>query len=57
MPVTGFHSTIERPEPVSRVAPPTTRVTNISAATVNSHSRTARRVGEFVGTFIMALFA
>jgi len=33
MPVTGFHSTIERPDSVSRVAPPATSVTTISAAT------------------------
>src|SRR5262245_7067634 len=42
-PVTGFHSTIERPDSVSRVAPPTTTVTTISAATASSHSLTARR--------------
>src|SRR6266436_7735202 len=42
-PVTGFHSTIDRPDSVSRVAPPTTTVTNIRAATASSHSRTARR--------------
>src|SRR5258708_8502737 len=41
-PVTGFHSTIDRPDSVSRVAPPTTTVTNIRAATATSHSRTAR---------------
>src|SRR6266446_3847549 len=41
-PVTGFHSTIDRPDSVSRVAPPTTTVTNIRAATASSHSRTAR---------------
>src|SRR5262245_25612723 len=42
-PVTGFHSTIERPDSVSRVAPPTTTVTTISAATASSHGLTARR--------------
>src|SRR5215475_3411158 len=42
-PVTGFHSTIDRPDSVSRVAPPTTTVANIRAATASSHSRTARR--------------
>ena len=42
-PVTGFHSTIERPDSVSRVAPPTTSVRKIIAATASSHSRTARR--------------
>jgi hypothetical protein len=29
--VIGFHSVIERPEPVSRVAPPTTTMTKTSA--------------------------
>ena len=43
MPVTGFHSTIDKPDSVSRVAPPTSSVTNISAATASSHSRMARR--------------
>src|SRR6266536_4446979 len=42
-PVTGFHSTIDRPDSVSRVAPPTTTVTNIRAATASSHSLMARR--------------
>ena len=42
-PVTGFHSTIDRPDSVSRVAPPTTKVRTISAATARSHSRMARR--------------
>src|SRR5712692_1863918 len=41
-PVTGRHSTIERPDSVSRVAPPTTSVATINAATTSSHSRTAR---------------
>ena len=43
-PVTGFHSTIERPDSVSRVAPPTTTVKTISAATTSSHTRMARRM-------------
>src|SRR5436190_5978547 len=42
-PVTGFHSTIERPDSVSRVAPPTVSVTNIKAAIANSQSLMARR--------------
>src|SRR5215475_8035827 len=42
-PVTGFHSTIDKPDSVSRVAPPTTTVTNIRAATASNHTRTARR--------------
>src|SRR5262249_3739079 len=42
-PVTGFHSTIDSPDSVSRVAPPTTKVANMGAETASSHSRTARR--------------
>src|SRR5262249_56110804 len=41
--VTGFHPPIDRPDSVSRVAPPTTTAANIRAATASSHSRTARR--------------
>src|SRR5436190_15959437 len=41
-PVTGFHSTIESPDSVRRVAPPTTSVANMSAATMRSHTRMAR---------------
>ena len=37
----GFHSVIDRPEPVSRVAPPTLTSRNTSAATASSHARTA----------------
>src|SRR5215510_11477275 len=48
-PVTGFHSTIESPDSVSRVAPPTTTVTTISAATASSHSLTARRCADAGG--------
>src|SRR5688572_9923806 len=36
----GCHSVMESPEPVSRVAPPTLTITNTSAATANSHTRT-----------------
>lgn len=43
-PVIGFHSTMERPDSVNRVAPPTTRVKKIIAAVASSHSRTARRL-------------
>ena len=38
-PVTGFHSTIERPDCVSRVAPPTTTMANTSAARQAIHRR------------------
>src|SRR5262245_6431912 len=41
VPVTGFHSTIERPDSVSRVAPPTSTMMAISAATEMSHHLTA----------------
>src|SRR5258707_5453629 len=41
-PVTGFHSTIDRPDSVSRVAPPTITIANTSAAIASSHSRIAR---------------
>src|SRR5215831_17806560 len=41
-PVTGFHSTIESPDSVSRVAPPTSTIAAISTATEMSHQRTAR---------------
>src|SRR5262245_1484464 len=55
-PVTGFHSTIESPDSVSRVAPPTTTVTTISAATASSHSLTARRcAGAGGGTLAMRM--
>ena len=38
-PITGFHSTIESPDSVSRVAPPTTSVSTIKAATTMSQAR------------------
>ena len=41
-PVTGFHCVIESPDSVSRVAPPTSTMTAISAAMVVSQQRTAR---------------
>src|SRR5450756_753999 len=41
-PSTGFHSTIERPDTVSHVAPPIISVSKIIAAAASSHSRTAR---------------
>ncbi len=40
-PVTGRHSVIDRPEPVSRVAPPTITMAMIMAATTNSQRATA----------------
>jgi hypothetical protein len=44
-PVTGFHSTIESPDSVSRVAPPTKTMIAINSAIENSHQRTARFSG------------
>ena len=43
VPVTGLHSTMDSPDSVSRVAPPTSRVAKTSAATAHSHNRMARR--------------
>src|SRR5262249_16065415 len=42
-PVSGCHSVIDRPDSVSRVAPPTTTIAKISAATATSQIRTERR--------------
>src|SRR5262245_8816133 len=41
-PVTGFHSTMERPDSVRRVAPPITSVRNTQAATASSQARMMR---------------
>src|SRR5262245_15420081 len=45
MPVTGFHSVIERPESVSRVAPPTRVMATTRSATQESQSPKAPRCG------------
>src|SRR5215472_14211537 len=45
VPVTGCHSTIDRPDSVSRVAPPTSTMATMSAAIATSHSRIARMCG------------
>ena len=37
-PDTGFHSVIDNPDPVRRVAPPTTTMASTRAATENSHT-------------------
>ena len=42
-PVTGCHSVIDKPDSVSRVAPPTSTMAKISAATAKSHTRMAWR--------------
>src|SRR5262245_58317034 len=56
-PVTGFHSTIESPDSVSRVAPPTIRVSNIIAADTSSHSRIGRKraLDVLIGSCIVML--
>jgi hypothetical protein len=43
-PVTGFHSVMERPEPVRRVAPPMATMRTTRAARMESQARTADRV-------------
>src|SRR6266852_2889160 len=40
MPMTGFHSVIDRPERVSRVIPPTTTIRKIIAQQTKSHAAT-----------------
>src|SRR5262245_60379382 len=42
MPVTGFHSVIESPDSVNRVAPPTSTISAIMVATTTSQARTGR---------------
>ncbi|KAF0126731.1 MAG: hypothetical protein FD152_2569 [Xanthobacteraceae bacterium] len=44
VPVTGFHSVIESPESVRRVAPPTTTMAKTSTATISSQRRMMRSV-------------
>src|SRR6266700_4169249 len=44
VPATGCHSTIERPDSVSRVAPPIVTIASTSAATARSQSLMARRL-------------
>src|SRR5271167_4857243 len=41
MPMTGFHSVIDRPDKVSRVMPPTTTIRKISPQQIKSHVTTA----------------
>ena len=40
-PLIGFHSVIDRPDSVSRVAPPTTTIARIRSATIQSQMRMA----------------
>src|SRR5437588_9251543 len=42
MPMTGFHSVIDRPERVSRVKPPTTTIRKINPQQKKSHAATGR---------------
>src|SRR5688572_5789929 len=41
-PVTGFHSVIDSPDPVNRVAPPTATIATTSAASTKTQTRTVR---------------
>src|SRR3954453_15350435 len=43
MPLIGFHSTIESPEPVTRVAPPTMTIANTCTTITKSQILMARR--------------
>src|SRR5207244_10673460 len=47
-PKTGFHSVIDRPERVSRVMPPITTITRISAQQTTSQAATAARLSSAV---------
>src|SRR5947208_1854357 len=50
----GCHSVMERPEPVSRVSPPTTIMPRIISATASSHRPTARFDFQKLGASSMA---
>ena len=54
IPVTGFHSTIDNPDSVRRVAPPTRMVATTSATTIESHQPMIRRCGFAEFEFVMA---
>src|SRR5437016_4068721 len=43
MPITGFHSVIDRPDSVSRVIPPTTTIRKINPQQRNSQAATGAR--------------
>src|SRR5207342_1690651 len=47
-PTIGCHSTMESPECVSRVTPPTTTIAKTSAQQASSHHATGRRAGSNV---------
>jgi hypothetical protein len=47
-PTSGCHSTIDRPEWVSRVTPPTTTMAKTIAAQRKSHAATRRRAESFM---------
>src|SRR5262245_23618364 len=44
MPMIGFHSVIERPQPGSRVAPPRLTMASTKAATAKSQTRTGAKL-------------
>ncbi len=43
MPMMGFQSTMDRPEPVSRVTPPSTTMAKTSPQQTNNHKARERR--------------
>ena len=52
----GFHSVMERPEPVSRVSPPMVTMARITSATASSQRPTARRLFQKFWAAVMAGF-
>src|SRR5260370_16683621 len=57
MPMTGFHSVIDRPERVSRVIPPTTTIREIKPQQRKSHAATGRRPTSAAGVGATLEFA
>src|ERR1700759_2281178 len=55
-PVTGFHSVIDSPDSVSRVAPPTSTMIAISPATDHSQTRKAVR-SDILDVLVMKCWA
>jgi len=49
----GFHSVMERPEPVSRVRPPTVIMPRITSATASSQTPTAVRLFQKFGAALI----
>ena len=55
MPLTGSHLTIDSPDSVSRVIPPTTTIRNTSAATASSQAARERGRGRGVSRASVAM--